>query len=231
MPNKKNSINGIHTQRLKAIRSFVDFDYDLRKPLSNYQKAKIREYHKEVDQLTARPYYAYRPRKKERLAKAQKFAQHEKSLPGLKVAFIPTNGNKKPKITFNKGEFSISTDHVKSNLLEFDKHELINDPIGHVNDVIKRDKKAKRFTILAGKYEIPNSYARGVVAGQVAKLSEKYSNDKLNNYFGNWMVGLTAHHFKHQSSFNDYREAKMKAKVRVKAARKNKKRRIARAKK
>jgi hypothetical protein len=63
----KNNINTIHAQRLKAIRPFIDFNYDLRKPLSKYQKAKIKTYYDEIDQLTARPNKVYRPRKKENL--------------------------------------------------------------------------------------------------------------------------------------------------------------------
>lgn len=227
---KNNSINGIHAQRLKAIRGFVNFNFDLRKPLSKYQKSKIKTYYDEIDALTARPYNAYRPRDKKRLSKAQEFAQHEKSLPGLKVAFIPTNGKEKPVIRFRNGEFTSSTKHVTSRLLQFDKEKLINDPIGHTNEIIKRDKKAKRFTILAGKYEIPNSYGRTIVAEQVANLASRYSNPESNNYFSNWMHGLAAHHFKDQADFNDYRESKMRAKVKLKAARRNKKRRTARVK-
>ena len=223
---KNNSINGIHAQRLKDIRSFVDFDFDLRKPLTRYQKSKIRTYHKEIDALTARPYYDYRPRDKDRLKKAQEFAQHEKSLPGLKVAFIPTNGIEKPRISFNKkGELTASTRHVTTNLIQFDKRKLITDPIAHVNQVIKRDKRAKRFTILAGKYEIPNSYSRGVIANQVAKLTERYKSEDKNNYFGNWMHGLASHHFKQQADFNEYRAAKMKSKMKLQNDRKNAKRR------
>jgi hypothetical protein len=228
---KNNSINGIHAQRLKAIRGFINFDFDLRKPLSRYQKQKIKTYYDEIDALTARPYYSYRPRDKTRLAKAQKYAQHEKSLPGLKVAFIPTNGKDKPKIRYNnKSELIVSTKHISSRLLEFDKNELIKDAKSHVEKVIKRDKTAKRFTILAGKYEIPNSYSRSIVPEQVVNLALKYSAPEANNYFGNWMVGLTAHHFHDQADFDEYRNAKMKAKVKHKAARRNSKRRQSRNK-
>jgi hypothetical protein len=125
----KNNTNKIHAQRLKAIRPFIDFNYDLRKPLSKYQKAKIKTYYDEIDQLTARPYHAYRPRKSERLKKAQQFAQHEKQLKGLKVAFIPTNGIEKPKITFNKaGDLIAETKHVRTEFIPFDPELLIDSP-------------------------------------------------------------------------------------------------------
>jgi hypothetical protein len=223
---KQNNINGIHAQRLKSIRSFVNFDYDLRKPLSRHQKRKIKTYFDEIDALTARPYHAYRPRSKAHLKKAQEFAQHEKRLPGLKVAFIPTNGIEKPKIRFTKsGELIAETEHVRTRFLEFDPLELIESPIQHTEDVIAKDKQAKSFTILAGRYEIPNSYSRERVGAWVSKFAEKYSNQDANNYFGNWMVGLNAHHFKEQASFDEYREAKAKAKKDLQRKRRNKKRR------
>jgi hypothetical protein len=227
---KKNSINGIHAQRLKAIRPFIDFDYDLRKPLTKYQKSRIREYYKEVDALTARPYYVFRPRSKQHLIKAQQFAQHEKSLPGLKVAFIPTSGTTKPIIRFKNGKYTQTIDHVTTELIQFNKTELIKDSKGHVENVIKEKRNAKRFTILAGRYEIPRSYSRNLIAQYVAQYTAKYSNPDKNNYFGNWMVGLAAHHFKDQATFTEYQSAKYKAKVKLKTSRRNRKRRRQRIK-
>ena len=223
---KQNNINGIHAQRLKAIRPFINFDYDLRKPLTQYQKRRIKEYWSEIDALTARPYYIYRPRNKTRLKKAQEFARHEKQLPGLKVALIPTSGVENPKIRFNKkGELIAETEHITTRFIQFDKLALIENPIDHVNDVIKDDKRAKSFTILAGRYEIPNSYSRSRVAVWVAKYAEKYSNPDANNYFGNWMIGLNAHHYKEQADFMEYQNAKNKAKKRMQKEKRNRKRR------
>lgn len=223
MPNNK--ANKIHAQRLKAIRPFIDFNYDLRKPLSNYQKRKIKEYYDEINALTARPYYVYRPRKSERLTKAQQYAQHEKQLKGLKVAFIPTNGIEKPKISFNKsGDLIAETKHVKTEFIPFDPDLLVDDPENYTRDLID-DIDAKRFTILAGKYEIPNSYSKSRLPANVAKLAGKYGNPDLNNYFGNWMVGLSAHTFSEQADFNEYAKAKSDAKKQLQRERKNRKRR------
>lgn len=221
----KNNTNTIHAQRLKAIRPFIDFNYDLRKPLSKYQKAKIKTYYDEINALTARPYHVYRPRKSERLTKAQQFAQHEKQLKGLKVAFIPTNGIEKPKISFNKsGDLIAETKHVRTEFIPFEPNQLINDPETYARDLIN-DIDAKRFTILAGKYEIPNSYSKSRLPANVAKLAGKYGNPDLNNYFGNWMVGLSAHRFSEQESFNEYAKAKSDAKKQLQRERKNRKRR------
>lgn len=224
---KKHNINGIHAQRLKDIRPFINFDYDLRKPLTKYQKTRIREYWREIDALTARPYQVFRPRSKAHLKKAQEFAQHEKQLPGLKVAFIPvSNPKKKTKIRFNKkGELIAENDHVRTRFLEFDIDKLIADPVGHAQELIDSDPSGKAFSILAGRYEIANTYDRSRLPVWVGRFAEKYSSEDQNNYFGNWMVGLNSHHFKNQGDLMDYMRDKAKAKRDIKRKRKNARRR------
>ena len=227
---KNNKLNGIHAQRLKTIRPYINFDYDLRKPLTEYQKRKIRKYWNEIEALTARPFHVYRPRTKKHLKKAQEYAQHETHLPGLKVAFIPTSG-KKPRIRFNKGgNIVVSTDHVTTRILKLDTKKLIEDPVGHVNQVVERDPVAKRFSILCGRYEIANSYDRATVGLTVARLTARYDNTDANNFHGRWLHGLAAHHFTEQADFNEYHAAKNKAKNELQKKRRAAKRRAARKK-
>ena len=221
----KNNTNNIHAQRLKAIRPFVSFDFDLRRELTPYQKSKIKTYYEEIKQLTARPYYVYRPRIKSHLKKAQKYAQHEKPLRDLKVAFIPTNGSDKPEISFNKnGDIIVKFRDMRVDFIAFDPVALAENPEHHAQELIA-DANAKRFIILAGKYEIPHSYSKSRVPSAVAKLAGRYSNPLLNNYFGNWLVGLAAYNFNNQADFNEYARAKNAAKKRHKKERKNRKRR------
>lgn len=225
MPNK-NSRNGIHSQRLKAIRPYVNFDFDLRQELTPYQKRKIKQYYDEIDALTARPYHVYRPRSKAHLKKAQEFAQHEKQLPGLKVAFVPTNGKDVPKIRFNKdGDIVATTEHVTTRVLSLNTRELIADPIGHVEKVIAQDKQAKRFTALCGRYEIPVSQSRATIANFIANLTAKYSNEDANNFHGNWLHGIAAHHFQNQATFSDYMAEKQANKRKLQVDRKRARRR------
>lgn len=230
MPRNNNS-KSIHAQRLKAIRPYINFNYDLRKPLSSYQKSKIKKYFDEVDALTARPFHVYRPRKKERLKKAQEFGQHEKQLPGLKVAFIPSNGKDKPKIHFNSaGDIVATTEHITTRVLSLDTFELIKDPVGHVKSVIAKDKKAKRFTVLCGRYEIPVSQSRATIPEFVARLTARYDNEAANNYHGNWLHGLAGHHFNNQADFQEYFNEKQKSKKKMQSERKRAKRRASYAK-
>jgi hypothetical protein len=220
----KNNINGIHAQRLKQIRGFVNFDFDLRKPLSKYQKSKIKTYYDEINALTARPYQVYRPRNAEHLAKAQQFAQHEKRLPGLKVAFMPTDG-KKVRVRFSSsGEISISSDHVTTRVIALDTDKLLRDPIGHVEARIK-NRIEDSYTVLAGRYEIPVGLTKATLPRYVANLTSKYSSEDANNYFGNWLHGVAAHHFTEQAEFGEYLSAKSKAKDKVKRERRAKRQR------
>jgi hypothetical protein len=223
---KNNKRNSIHAQRLKAIRPYVNFDFDLRSELTAHQKRKIKQYFDEIDALTARPYQVYKPKTKQRLKKAQEFAQHEKHLPGLKVAFIPNNGKDRAKIRFNKaGDIVATTDHVSTRVLSLDTSELIKDPIGHINKVIKKDPTAKRFTALCGRYEIPVSQSRATIGRFVANLTAKYSSEDANNFHGNWLHGIAAHHFTNQADYTDYMREKQASKRKVQKDRKLAKRR------
>lgn len=217
-------LNGIHAQRLIAIRKFVNFDFDLRRKLTRYQKRKIKTYFDEINALTARPFYVYKPRDNKKLKAAQDFAQHSKKLRDLKVAFISTH-EKNPRIRFNKkGEVVMSTRHVTTRHISLDTLELIKNPVEYVNGRIK-NVNAKRFSILADKYEIPVSYSKATIANGVARMCERYSNEDANNFHGNWLHGLAAFTFKNQSSYDEYRKSKTKKQNELKRKRKNKKRR------
>src|SRR5690606_10235489 len=131
------------------------------------------------------------------LRAAQEFAQHERFLPGINVAFIPVaNPDEKVKISISKGgQVVLRSKHVTTRSLRLSARKLVDDPEKHVNAVIRREPDAKRFTIQAGKYEIPRSFSRKQIASGVARYVARYDNEDANNYFGNWMHGLSAHQF------------------------------------
>lgn len=212
------SINDEYARRLRAIRPFVNFDFDLRSKLTAAQKRKITIYYNEVEALTHRPYHVYKPKSKKRLKAAQNFAQHDKSLPGLKVAFVPvSNPDKAPKIRFNKrGEMIVKTDYVSTRHIPLDPLELVKDAAGHVEQAIKSIKTADRFQILAGKYEIPHAYGRKFIGREVAKLVVKYADADKNNYFGNWLIGVNVLHFDNQDNVDDYLAEKSKSRAAIK---------------
>lgn len=214
-----NSINGIHAQRLKEIRPFITFNYDLRTKLSASNKRTIKKYHDAINQLTARPNRVFRPRRRDHLKTAKQFAQHPKGLPGLKVAFIPL-ADKDAKIVFDKKRrLVVKTRHVSTHDIQFDFNLLVDDPVKHINDLVNEHPNAKAFTIKADEHEIPGSFSRSMLSQGVIELMEKYGEVSSNNYFGNWLFGAKAHTFKNQSDFNSFTRVKEKKRNELKRAR------------
>ena len=216
-------INGIHARRFQRIKSFVNFDINLVKPLTKYQKAKIKKYYDAVDALTARPFQVYRPRRKDHLKAAQAYSQQTNNLPGLKVAFVPTPG-KKVKVKFSRrGEIVIESDNVKTRNIQFDIDKLLADPENHVKDKIK-NREENSFTIRAGDHEISIGFTKATLPGYISNLTKQYTEGgekfKGYNHAARWLNGVNAHEFKAQEDFFDYLREKGKAKDKLKRERK-----------
>lgn len=219
----------LHASRLKAIRPFVNFNYDLRKPLSTAAKRKIKEYHDEVEALTNRPYQVFRPRTRAHLEEAQAFAQHEKKLPDLKVAFLPTDGMHRMRVKFTEHGIRARTKNVTVTDVKLSRRQLLIDPEKHVNERIFGNP-AKQFTVQAGRYEIPRPYLPETVAKGVAKLVAAYSDKTSNHYFGRWLHGLKAYQFTQQGTLQEYLIEKQRSIKGAKRARANLARKRARQK-
>jgi hypothetical protein len=231
MPNKnKSKIN--YKQQMKDIRQFVDFDYDLRQPLSSRAKGKINDYFNEIQALTARPNQVYRPRRKDRLKAAQEFAQHENRLKGIDVAFIPTNGNEKRKIKFDKNNnITAISEFVETRVLPINPLEITSQDSAenYISELIKDAPDAKSFTVLTGNYEIPAGQSRNSLPRYIGRLVQKYAivddeGNKANKHYDNWLFGVAAHNYKNQDNFQDYQSEKNKNKKEMQRKRKNKKR-------
>lgn len=219
----QNSPNGVHAQRLKAIRPFVNFDYNLNQPLTPYQKRKIRRYWDQIHRLTARPHQVYRPRRKDHLKSAQEFAQHTDNLPELKVAFIPTSGSEKVKVRFDKtGNAYTTSEHIKSRLIRIDPKQLVAEGVPYIEKLIA-DAPEDAFTLLSAEFEIPIGLSKAVVGMKAAELMEKYGDKDKNNYYANWLFGINAYTFTNQE-FGVYLLAKQKKKKAMQRKRRNKKR-------
>lgn len=222
-------ISSIHKRRLKAIRKYIKFNYDLRKPLSNYAKRKIKQYYDEYLALTARPYYVYRSRSKEHLRIAQEFSGHG-SLTQFKVAFIPT-ADMHPRIEFKKGKLVLHEQHITTQYLPFDPEELYDDTAQYIEELIE-EVEAEVFSIrvggdssgLDGRYEIQGTADRDSIAEEVEYLIERYSSyddsgNPTSQHPIHWLAGLASHNFKNQADLNSYQKAKSEAKRALKIQR------------
>lgn len=201
---KRRSTSKIHAARMRAIRPYVSFNYDMRKPLTSYQKRKIKKYYDEVQGLTARSFQTYRPRNKARLAKAMQYSGQNKKLSEFKAALIPTPGQSKVKVKFNKaGRLRVESQYSSSTVVPLYIDQLLTRPDAHIAEQLA-SVDGNAFTIMADIHEIPQVVDRELVAREVGKLMMKYSDDEKNNWFGNWLHGLRSHTFKNQSAIHEY---------------------------
>lgn len=206
---QKSNAKKLHSDRLKQIRPFINFNYDLRAPLTKSAKTKIKRYHDEITALTNRPYQVFRPRKIDHLKEAQAYAQHGAALPGLKVAFLPTDGANRVKLRFTEKGVVAKTKNVLISDVRLSKRQLLINAEAHVNARIQGNP-AKQFTIQAGRYEIPRPFLPETVAKGVARLVMQYSDSESNHYFGNWLHGLKAYQFENQGTLAEYLQEKAK---------------------
>jgi hypothetical protein len=221
----------IHKARMKKIRKFVDFDYDLRKPLSDYEKRKIKTYYDAIDALTARPHYEYRPRRSDHLKKAKAYGQGANTLPGLKVAFIPTGEDEKPRIYWdNSGEMVVESEHITRRYADVSTAEFLADPEGAARRVVEEHPEGKGFSMLAGEFEIPETYAPSQFPEQVGRKAAKYGDPDDNHYIGNWFGGFAVYNFQNQKSYKEYAAKKQQAKKDRQRLRSNEKKREKRKK-
>lgn len=211
---RKSKSYKLFSARLKAIRPFVDFDFNLNRNPSQSQKRKVKQYFDEISALRNRPNQIYRARKPSNLLKAQQFAQHRHKLPGLKVAFIPTNGKERVKLRFNKTGVIAKSESVTQTKINFSKKALIGDTQLYVANKIA-GSPATGFTIQAGEYEIPIPYLPQSLPKAVEALVEQYGGknipdeeDRENHHWANWLFGVTGYVYEDQDSFIEYFEEK-----------------------
>lgn len=231
MPEKSNRKNA-HAQyvkKMRALRPYVNFNYDLRKPFTKYQKTKINQYFREYERLTRdKPYdiQVYRTKNKDRLKKAREFGGNDTRLPGFRVAFIPKTSPEQ-KIKFSKsGDPYIVSKYVREQFIPIDHDILTVDNIkDYIDDKVK-NRPEKVFTVQCGDYELKQSFSRDTIWTEVSRLMHDYSDPETNKFYGNWMRGLVAYTFTNQDKLQDYRDAKRAAQIKKDRARRRKKEKI-----
>lgn len=201
---KKNK-NLEYANKLKQIRPFVEFNFNINSVkagnISPADKRKITKYYNVIKEQAQKIHYVYRPRNKQRLKTARKFADMP-NLPQLKnVVFLPTEEpNVKPKLNFSKNnkQIEVEENFVKSRIAYFNKEKLIEDPTAEVQRAIKKLPDAKQFTVRCGKFESIKSHLMGgkdKIVDVVIKLQNTYQNSE------DWLNGLIGYEFKNQKDY------------------------------
>lgn len=218
MPDKRRPINRDYSRKLRFIRSFVTFDYDLRKPLPKSAKKKITKYFDHVYALHARANKVYRTRNPQKLAKVQKMERNEAdAFPALKVAFIESSAaNPVEKVFFDKeGRAHIARKFFEMKFIEFDKEALATEPDEEIERALQVEPPAFAYRIAADIYSIASTATRGRIPGKIKELQTRYGMDietrvhkdeadAENHYWGNWLNGLIPMYVRNQSELNDF---------------------------
>lgn len=216
MANSKPKIN--YAKRLRDIRPYVDFNYNLNTPLNSAAKTQINRYYEYIQKLTVRDHQIYRTKNTSNLRSVQRFAQHDPRFVHLTVAFVPNSGDERMKITINKnGEVRGKTGHIGVFEIPMNRKRLIQEGRKYIEQVIKKGPRVKRYVIQAAEFEVPGAFAREFIVDEVVRMMERYGADQYDetkgssHYFGNWMWGLNGYTFHNQSELGAYREKKRQA--------------------
>jgi hypothetical protein len=217
--NSKAGIN--YAQHLRDIRPYVNFDYDLRKPLSSAAKAQISRYYGYIQKLAVREHQVYRSRNLDNLRAVQRFAQHDpKRFPRLTVAFVPNNGKERMQLRIDaQGRVHGKTSSIAQVEVPFDPLELMaaheaGKAREYIEAAIVAAVPAKRYVVMAGEFEVPSARPRNIIADYVVDLMGRYSqgeDDKNSHHYKNWMFGLIGYNFHAQAQLDEYRADKRRA--------------------
>lgn len=202
MPERRKAVNKEYSAKMRALRSYVDFNYDLRKPLASAQKAQINRYYEALYALQARHNVIYRTKNKKRLKEVQRLGRNEfDNLPRFKVALIESPPSNPTRVRFTKkGKPRLVSKFFNMGFLDFDMRRLVKDPDSEIARVLAQSR-ARFFQIATGKFHSRGIFSRSRVSPRVREWMYKYSpsaenpnvlnsGGDLNHRFERWMHGL-----------------------------------------
>lgn len=221
MPKIRKPVNSkLYTERLKTIRPFVDFNYNLNKPLSRADKAKINKYYKAVDSHKGDKFYRVNVRHAGE--RANKIAQLQKlegeKLPGLKGAFL--SGPEGATVEWHVDTPTIITPHIRRDFVPFNPKRLAANPDKEIDSAML-GVLGTQFTIAAGPedgYQIPHGMIRSSINGRVKRLMARYDGVTIlpgrtaerahNQNWRNWLTGVHVYNFENQWDAVNYAKEK-----------------------
>lgn len=203
-----------YSKKLKAIRPFVNFDFDLRKPLSKSDKAKITKYFNLVNKYKQNSHHVYYPRKNNNKAIALRYAG-QKPDKNIKAVFIPGKGNIRVKI--KGGRVHTYSTYVHADFYPIDPIKLVRDPDAEINKIINKRPDVEYWGIVTERGDgsidtLGEISHRKFILRQIKRLAAKYGDQDSNNFMGNWLHGLQAMEFTEQADAQSFKRAKKKAK-------------------
>lgn len=186
-----------YSEKMREIRALVNFDYDLRKKLSKYQKEKINKYYNKVKEAKGQPVRIYRPKSNE-IKKILKTASGF-DLPGFKAILIPNPDPENPyRVKIENKKLIFSNKSGSKVYIPFDILNLIENPEKEINAALKK-ASGDRIAIACGEFEYRERVSNKERARELLlKFITEYGDKTSNHYFGRWLHGIYSVKIKNQ---------------------------------
>lgn len=215
MPKRKRTVNKEYSDKLKSIRSYVNFDYDLRKPLHANSKRKIDRYFDAIHAIQARPNKVYRSKNKQRVKEVQEFGRNGfEGLPGITVGFYESSKANPITLRFDKKGLVAKGKYFDIRYVPFRLKQLVENPDKELKRALADPgaQGANWFRVAVGEggqYSIPSPTSRNTVANNVKRLMTQYSDVKDNgekaaNHYTKWLHGLLPMTAKNQTEVAEF---------------------------
>lgn len=208
----------LYKEQIKAMRPYLKKlnKIDLRKKINSGNKSFVTKAWNQYSKLTARGHTVYKPKSKDKLKAAQKYARHglDKSAPIFDVAFIPTALDK-PKVKVDKsGRVSVGKGFVQESAVYFDIEELVINPEKEIQRILDENKDSTQFILMAGEYTVNGGLDRGTFKRETlywinrySPGGEGYNRRGANSYFSNWLLGAIVVETSNQKDFQQWLKA------------------------
>lgn len=211
----------------KIARGFTAADgYDMR-DVENWtpqQKQKLSRVYNQIKQLTERPYYVYRGRKKENIERLQEATSPHGYPKEVDLAFIPVaRPGERPEIKFTKTDVVIADEELTIETVEIKERGVGRKPIywedvGVTREMLEKTPRAavmkmheaigaKEYSPMAGAHSQPESYGPNALVREIRDIMYGYPER-----WPKFLLGVQAFTFPRQQDIASYRNARTKAK-------------------
>ena len=189
------------------------------------QKQRITRVFNQIKQLTDRPYYVYRGRKKENIERVQEATSPHGYPKEVKIAFVPVaRPGEKPVIKFTTTDVVIDDEPTTIETVEIIERDVTKKPIywadvgvtvdflrAHPAQAVAQMHKAigaKEYSPMSGTRQQPESYGPKALVREIRNLIYGYPDR-----WPKFLLGVIAFSFPRQVDLQSYRKSRTKAQL------------------
>lgn len=179
----------------------------MRKPLSNYEKRKIKRYYDAISETLANPgqVQVHRPKRRDHL----KTAKAATGLTGLsELKAVPIVMPEKARVIYSGNKMKLKTEHVSRQFLPISARAVVTNLPGVINKVKREFPKVKRISAGTDAFETKASASPGQLQNFLTDLQTRYKDT-----FADWFRGVYVYEFQNQNDFEDYTGRRIEARA------------------